>query len=409
MSLMGINVYFYGHRDAGFFFKSMRQWNPIMDRSGFFKSDPKPLPMNQDGLMDGRYIIIFPVKLCKERNINNLELIEDLPDYVFKNLRDNKAVVLFDHSNEPGTAQEIKWIKDKFKTKGMRSFENVLYLSQNRLLNNISYQLKCCAYDYYPIACAMHILDIIDGEWEDNLIASMTNNNKDKFILCLNGTPRNHRVYTCAMLHKFGLLDESLVSFPVPDGYRKNAGFDIQKAVSKHPEAPNNLELSLEFIANSIPFKVDDYNENDRLVFKIDLENYRRSWISLVTETAVHDGVARITEKTFKALALGHPFLMYNHPNTLYLIKELGFSDFSDVIDHRYDHIENKARRLESIFFSLIDFKINLAAGDKVFFNKLVEHSKYNINWLKTGFLNHYYSTYVAPIIQYIESRLQPS
>ena len=71
-------------------------------------------------------------------------------------------------------------------------------------------------------------------------------------------------------------------------------------------------------------------------------ELYNNTYFSLVSETNYFadrqfDGGRFITEKTFKAIACEHPFILATLPNTLPLLKQLGYKTFDPWIDESYD------------------------------------------------------------------------
>tara|TARA_B100000963_G_scaffold174447_2_gene151765 strand:- start:3906 stop:5489 length:1584 start_codon:yes stop_codon:yes gene_type:complete len=56
-----------------------------------------------------------------------------------------------------------------------------------------------------------------------------------------------------------------------------------------------------------------------------------------------------ITEKTFKPIMYGHPFLLVTHPGTLRHLRSIGFETFPEWIDESYDEIEIDAERFKAI------------------------------------------------------------
>ena len=50
-----------------------------------------------------------------------------------------------------------------------------------------------------------------------------------------------------------------------------------------------------------------------------------------------NDNSTFFTEKTFKAIAMQHPFMVYGNQDNLKYLRDLGFETFSDVIDESYD------------------------------------------------------------------------
>jgi hypothetical protein len=82
---------------------------------------------------------------------------------------------------------------------------------------------------------------------------------------------------------------------------------------------------------------------------------YRDTYFSLVTETTClgdagdvgFTGSGRIfSEKTFKPIAHGHPFIIAGRPRSLELLRSLGFKTFFPWINESYDYEEDGATRM---------------------------------------------------------------
>lgn len=78
-----------------------------------------------------------------------------------------------------------------------------------------------------------------------------------------------------------------------------------------------------------------------------DADLYNTSFCSVITESIEsgafnfdelrNDNSTFFTEKTFKAIAMQHPFLVYGNQDNLKYLRDLGFETFSGVIDESYD------------------------------------------------------------------------
>ena len=67
------------------------------------------------------------------------------------------------------------------------------------------------------------------------------------------------------------------------------------------------------------------------------LEQYARSWFSIVTESHASDWLHRITEKPFKPLLNFHPFMVLGCVGALRLVRAYGFDTYPQLFDERYD------------------------------------------------------------------------
>ena len=75
---------------------------------------------------------------------------------------------------------------------------------------------------------------------------------------------------------------------------------------------------------------------------------FSESYYSIITEGDFYQSQMRkaITEKVFKCFLYKHPFIVIGLPNSLELVRELGFMTFSEMIDESYDEIEDDEQRL---------------------------------------------------------------
>lgn len=101
---------------------------------------------------------------------------------------------------------------------------------------------------------------------------------------------------------------------------------------------------------------------------------YNHTYYSLVIETCQKLPIF-ITEKTFKPIMYGHPFMIFGAPSTLRYLRELGFKTFPELFDESYDDELDLKKRAKKIIDQIDNFKWQL--GDhlqdilkKVIYNK---------------------------------------
>jgi hypothetical protein len=78
-------------------------------------------------------------------------------------------------------------------------------------------------------------------------------------------------------------------------------------------------------------------------------EPYLDTYFSLVTETVFDYPHSFRTEKIWKPIAIGHPFIVVANAGYYRDLHRLGFHTFGKLIDESFDSIENNAQRLERI------------------------------------------------------------
>jgi hypothetical protein len=92
------------------------------------------------------------------------------------------------------------------------------------------------------------------------------------------------------------------------------------------------------------PYKYSMYNENLQSA-------YRHTDISVITESQPADDQELFfpTEKTFRAIALKHPFIIYGQQNFYQNLKNLGYKTFDSLWDESFDKIADPWQRAKQI------------------------------------------------------------
>jgi hypothetical protein len=84
---------------------------------------------------------------------------------------------------------------------------------------------------------------------------------------------------------------------------------------------------------------------------------------------------AFLTEKTFKCLKHGHPFVLFAPPGSLAALRRMGYRCFDTVIDNRYDLIADNTER----YLAVVDAIRKLALADpNMLYNSCVEDLQHN-------------------------------
>lgn len=130
------------------------------------------------------------------------------------------------------------------------------------------------------------------------------------------------------------------------------------------------------------------------------LEIYENSQLTVVTESHFNQtGGLFITEKTFRPLLVGHPFVILGQKGTLEKLRSWGFQTDFDGIDQSYDCIEDDSERFLQFHRSLRawcvqDPEIRRTAIYK--WDSIIQHNFQNykkLNFKKTMFDNAILST----------------
>jgi len=229
---------------------------------------------------------------------------------------------------------------------------------------------KYLCYEYF----LPKILDFDENiETADRSDEIFARTNKPYKFLFLNGRMRNHRKYLLEQFRLSGLLDQclwtnldtslSLVRKPsqgrwLPENlmlHLEQAGEDLMTrpmAVhylpARYEAAPHRAQIGI------VP---DDHQPNTKSrLFNhtwgdaiIDGEAYRDTYFSLVTETVFNYPYSFRTEKIWKPVAVGHPFIAVANTGFYRDLHDMGFKTFGHVIDESFDTIDNNQDRIARI------------------------------------------------------------
>ena len=81
----------------------------------------------------------------------------------------------------------------------------------------------------------------------------------------------------------------------------------------------------------------------------LQLEDFEKTFMSVVTESNVGSNTIYFSEKTIKVLLTKHPFILISSPNSLKKLKEYGFKTFDKWWDESYDECEYFIDRIDKV------------------------------------------------------------
>lgn len=193
----------------------------------------------------------------------------------------------------------------------------------------------------------------IDTIYKNQNIIGITKTKKwPKKFLCLNRRWRPHRPLMMMMLYEKNLLDKGHISFGKSDrGDNWRSSFRELRYIYKDNKFINDLIERNKEIVNLPDLYLDT---NDLVTNRAEYESsilkfYKETYFSVVNETTYHEGIPFFSEKIFKVMAIGHPFVLSTVPNSLPILRELGYKTFSPYIDETYDSIQDDGERMIAI------------------------------------------------------------
>ena len=172
----------------------------------------------------------------------------------------------------------------------------------------------------------------------------------------LNRTHKWWRASCMTDLYQSGVLGRSLWSYNT-------------EIIINDDEQDNPLELdsvsgwreSVAGFVNNGPYfcdSDDDQSHNDHRHVPINL--YQDSYCHLVIETlfdADQSGGAFLTEKTYKAIKFGQPFVIIGTAHSLRALRQQGYRTFDHAIDNSYDEITGNTQRWLAVRKSILEIQ----------------------------------------------------
>jgi len=186
---------------------------------------------------------------------------------------------------------------------------------------------------------------------------------RPKKFLCFNKVLRLHRLILIAHFIKNNLLEGNYVStYPTPQSF-----VHIDNVINCLQKIEPELAKVLRDNKKIFPLEIDPYNErrSNPIDFEqSDVEYFENSYYSIVTETLYftkdvfldpinfgrpYGNSLAFTEKTFRPIAMKHPFILVGPCYLLKTLKKKGFKTFHPFINESYDEEEDDFRRLNKI------------------------------------------------------------
>lgn len=128
---------------------------------------------------------------------------------------------------------------------------------------------------------------------------------------------------------------------------------------------------------------------------------YNSTAFSIVAETTVwSNDPLFVTEKTFKPIALCHPFIVFGQQGILKYLKTQGFETFENIFDESYDNEYEVGKRLNNIVDQINNYSHN--SYDWLTMSKL-KHNK-ELFFSKQLIKNRIIKEIVEPILEYAET-----
>lgn len=349
-------------------------FNFVFDRRNDHRPYPNLAPMMSNphdsyhGMGDS-YPWIVPLRLlyyCKDHDFEHAISYTDepIPDNAWYPV----GIGFFDHSLDYFSMMSDQ-IKDLLKRKKIR----VLFYyheGDNPVIQQQRLDSLCRLHDL-PLDCyrfvsgnsAAEKLDrfvyFVDHElfywrnsviWNDRIMpgGQIHTSPRQKDFTVLSRAHKWWRATVMARLHQLGYLDHSYWSYnTITVGQDAEGTFFDNNPIEIWPF--EGLEQHIEKFWSGAPYSCDtltttEHNQHWMFV----PEHYENSYCNLVLETlydADQSGGTFLSEKTFKPIRHGQPFVVFGTANSLKVLRHLGYKTFDQFLDNTYDLIDNNTDR----------------------------------------------------------------
>jgi len=293
-------------------------------------------------------------------------LFDKIPERTFELLRQQKMRLVISFMHEGFELDMHSWLLtihqlfDKYnlnKTHRFLIFGNIkspeMYSNFVKKYNITNPFNAVFGVDYFQRG---YRVDYTEGNY-GNCVDTI-NYDKEKDFLNYNGALRPNRMLLVSELKRRNLEQNGFVSFVgrYNTGDLSGQEWHCEKTLRENRGTSKQIAYVKNYINNWEPqyidAQVEDLERNDRA---FDLTHYEKSYFSLVSETLTKPGIF-VTEKTFKPIAIGHPFMIYGCKGILEYLRSQGYKTFSNLFDETYDKVDNEVIRLNLILDEIEKF-----------------------------------------------------
>ena len=327
-------------------------------------------------------------------------LFKHLNESYLNDLRNKKALLLLDQSFE---GYQTSWLWDWFHDECKEwkiSPKCIVYVTGNMIADEtyeewcndkkINERMKVIPYAHFELDMAMtcyHRNKI--GEptptFEDHIKYKTEHLNDIKTYGCYNKRirGRHHRIWFYKYLCEAGLIDKGLVSmnaFSPERYYFEGEVINDEEAIYINQDLPK-----------LVYGKRNDELDDNFYICRFNNEQSLDTYTTVISEAQCGDSdkTMFLSEKTFKVIAVRHPFIIMGNKDSMRMMRKIGYKTFDGFIDESYDSLPTHERML-----AIIE---SLKKLDKV---------SDKIEWFKSleNIIEHNYETFISKLYRLPDS-----
>lgn len=269
--------------------------------------------------------------------------------------------IIFDNMNEALITEIVK--KVELVIRIVNAPNNIKFFLTTSSLNAKESYIEHCKLKNKSPLFEIITVNVFEGVMQGNynFYISQKNNytheykitNREKKFVCFNKVPRLHRIMIMS-----GLIERNLFNL----GYCSFEG-DPNLLSTIDTFLPSNVSENFKIFKNKLPLRLNitKNRSNPIDIVDEDVMYHDTSYFSIVTETTFYNDEQLnfttcetldslfLTEKTFRPIALKHPFLLVSNYRALKGLRSLGYKTFHPFINENYDNEFNDKIRLQLI------------------------------------------------------------
>ncbi len=166
------------------------------------------------------------------------------------------------------------------------------------------------------------------------------------------------------------------------DGFLNN-GIVSGNEIRLRDKDTENLVGDYQDITKEFPKFIDGDWSKTNAANQYNVDIYKNSLLTVITETIFLHDVAFITEKIFKPITMGHPLILFASRGTLRCLEQMGFRTDWCGIDPVYNDIEDNIERFNATQQVLYDW-ITLSQEEKIArLEKSMDTIQHNFNLIR--------------------------
>lgn len=272
--------------------------------------------------------------------------------------------------------------------------------------HNIVFKIHVCVYNTWEFhSNGSHFVNGIS-----TIQSEFIQGPKTKLFLCFNRIFRIHRLALLGLLAEKNLHEKGYYSFSIITYVFENENtfyFHENENVIKYidhlrmfmtKESCNKVEHGMRNV--KLPLTLNSSPEiNTTTIIDSDVEMFRNSYFSLVTETHFFPHPIKdnkylyevfFTEKTYKPIVMKHPFILVAPAKSLHYLRQLGYKTFAPYINEMYDTIEDNEQRLLAVVAEVERLSKQTPEEWAAWENSVASIVEHNYNVLKNRDLKDY-------------------